>query len=85
MNPTPKTQLPKPNSTNMDQQEFTEGKDYYFNEEGFLVLTERFLKERGYCCGMGCLHCPYKESGKDTGKDFKTTTESSEDDLHKSG
>lgn len=33
--------------------------DYYFNEEGLMVLTELYLKERGYCCGNGCLHCPY--------------------------
>jgi Family of unknown function (DUF5522) len=33
--------------------------DYYFNEEGLMVLTESYLKERGYCCGNGCLHCPY--------------------------
>ena len=24
-----------------------------------MVLTEKYLKERGYCCGNGCLHCPY--------------------------
>lgn len=24
-----------------------------------MVLTEAYLKERGYCCGNGCLHCPY--------------------------
>ncbi len=24
-----------------------------------MVLTESYLKERGYCCGSGCLHCPY--------------------------
>jgi hypothetical protein len=33
--------------------------DYYFNKEGLMVLTESYLKERGYCCGNGCLHCPY--------------------------
>jgi len=33
--------------------------DYYFNERGLLVLTAHFLKNRGYCCGNGCLHCPY--------------------------
>jgi hypothetical protein len=36
-----------------------EGVDYYLNEEGLLVLTEKFLLERGYCCGNGCVHCPY--------------------------
>ena len=31
-----------------------EGKDYYFNEQGFMVLTEAYLLRRGYCCGNGC-------------------------------
>jgi hypothetical protein len=35
-----------------------EGIDFYF-ENGFMVLTARFLKKRGYCCGNGCRHCPY--------------------------
>jgi hypothetical protein len=33
--------------------------DFYFNENGLMVLTESYLKERGYCCGNGCLNCPY--------------------------
>lgn len=37
----------------------TEGLDYYFNEEGKMVLTAHYLLNRGYCCGNGCLHCPY--------------------------
>ena len=36
-----------------------EGKDYYFNEPGLIVLTEAYLLRRGYCCGNGCKHCPY--------------------------
>jgi len=40
---------------------FVEGVDYYF-ENGLMVLTELFLKERGYCCDNGCRHCPYKNS-----------------------
>ncbi|MBK7433060.1 MAG: hypothetical protein IPI66_03585 [Chitinophagaceae bacterium] len=37
-----------------------EGEDYYYNEEGYLVLTARYHLERGHCCGNGCLHCPYQ-------------------------
>ncbi|MEZ5345588.1 MAG: DUF5522 domain-containing protein [Pyrinomonadaceae bacterium] len=37
---------------------FVEGIDYYF-EGGFLVMTEKFLLDRGYCCKNGCRHCPY--------------------------
>ena len=36
-----------------------EGLDYYFNEEGKMVLTAHYLLNRGYCCGNGCKHCPY--------------------------
>ncbi len=36
-----------------------QGDDYYFNEQGRVVFTAAFLKRRGYCCGSGCLHCPY--------------------------
>ena len=33
--------------------------DFYLNEEGMTVFTEKFLKERGYCCESDCTHCPY--------------------------
>lgn len=36
-----------------------EGEDYYLNDEGYVVLTAKFHLQRGYCCGNGCLHCPY--------------------------
>ena len=36
-----------------------EGIDYYY-ENGLMVLTEKFLLDRGYCCGNGCRHCPYQ-------------------------
>ncbi|QYO65564.1 DUF5522 domain-containing protein [Leptolyngbya sp. 7M] len=38
---------------------FEEGVHFYF-ENDLMVLTERFLLERGYCCGNGCRHCPYE-------------------------
>jgi hypothetical protein len=38
--------------------EFEKGKDYYL-EDGRVILTERYLKKRGKCCGSGCRHCPY--------------------------
>jgi hypothetical protein len=37
----------------------TEGLDFYFNEEGLMVLTKAYHLDRGYCCGSGCRHCPY--------------------------
>jgi hypothetical protein len=35
-----------------------EGKDYYY-EGPYMVFTEAYLRERGYCCESGCRHCPY--------------------------
>ena len=40
-------------------EELIEGIHYYFNEEGLIVLTEKYHLEKGYCCGNGCMHCPY--------------------------
>ena len=37
-----------------------EGKDFYFNEEGLMVLTAQYLLQRGKCCGKACKHCPYQ-------------------------
>ncbi|MBV4357799.1 DUF5522 domain-containing protein [Pinibacter aurantiacus] len=36
-----------------------EGLDFYYNDQGFIVLTEKYHLERGHCCGNGCRHCPY--------------------------
>ena len=36
-----------------------EGADFYYNEQGFMVLTAKYHLERGHCCGNGCKHCPY--------------------------
>jgi len=38
----------------------TENIDYYFNADGLMVLTAKYLLDRGYCCGNGCKHCPYE-------------------------
>jgi len=37
-----------------------EGEDYYVNGDGLVILTEKYLRERGYCCGNGCKHCPFE-------------------------
>jgi hypothetical protein len=36
-----------------------EGIDYIFNENGMLVFTAKYLQERGFCCGNGCVNCPF--------------------------
>lgn len=52
------------NNTNKSKTEkFVEGVDYYF-ENRLMVLTEHFLKKRGYCCDNNCRHCPYKDKKK---------------------
>jgi len=35
-----------------------EGLDFYL-EGPFVVFTEKYLRDRGYCCESGCRHCPY--------------------------
>jgi hypothetical protein len=35
-----------------------EGVDYYI-EDGLMVFTAHYLRNRGYCCQSGCRHCPY--------------------------
>ena len=54
----------------------TEGVDFYYNEAGFIVFTEKYHLEKGYCCGHGCKHCPYpkENNGERTSsgaKDFE--------------
>lgn len=39
--------------------ELIENTDFYINEDGLVVLTEKYHLEKGYCCGNGCRHCPY--------------------------
>jgi uncharacterized protein DUF5522 len=39
-------------------QKLVEGEDFYY-EGRFIVFTEKFLRERGYCCESGCRHCPF--------------------------
>jgi Family of unknown function (DUF5522) len=36
-----------------------EGIDYILSKDGYRIMTERFLINRGYCCGNGCQNCPY--------------------------
>jgi hypothetical protein len=37
-----------------------EGEDFYYNEQGYVVLTEKYHFKKGFCCGNGCRHCPYQ-------------------------
>ena len=42
----------------MIERELIEGIDYYL-ENGLMVFTDQYLRDRGYCCTSGCRHCPY--------------------------
>ena len=42
--------------------ELVEKEDFYYNEQGYFVLTAKYHLQRGYCCGHGCKHCPYNYS-----------------------
>ena len=33
--------------------------DYYFDDNGLMVMTAAFHSKRGFCCGNACRHCPY--------------------------
>jgi hypothetical protein len=41
------------------EQPLIEGEDYYA-EGGTIVFTAQYHLRRGYCCGRGCRHCPYR-------------------------
>ena len=49
------------------QASLKENEDFYYNQEGYRVFTEKHHLKRGYCCKSGCKHCPY-------GYDKKTDT-----------
>ncbi|WP_439505223.1 DUF5522 domain-containing protein [Sediminibacterium sp.] len=39
--------------------ELIEGKDFYYDEKGYMVFTAEYHLNKGHCCGYGCRHCPY--------------------------
>lgn len=52
-----------------------EGEDFYYNEQGYIVLTAKYHLDRGHCCGNGCRHCPYDHinvPGHQSGEAFTT-------------
>ncbi len=38
--------------------------DFYYNDNGLMVMTESYHLRRGYCCDNGCKHCPYKNKNE---------------------
>jgi hypothetical protein len=45
-----------------------EPEDYYF-EGPNIVFTAAYHLKRGYCCGSGCRHCPYREAKSEQDSD----------------
>ena len=43
----------------MSNSTIKENEDFYYNEQGYKVFTEKYHLKRGYCCKSGCKHCPY--------------------------
>ncbi len=43
----------------LSKSELKEGIHFYYNQQGYMVLTETYHQLRGFCCKSGCLHCPY--------------------------
>jgi hypothetical protein len=41
------------------KKEFIEGVHYYL-QNGMVIMTEKYHKQRGFCCGNGCKHCCYE-------------------------
>ena len=57
-----------------DDEKLEEGKDYYFNDKGLLVLTREFLLKRGFCCHNNCTNCPCREElSKQKRRDIAST------------
>lgn len=50
--------LPQDDRFTRFSSQLKEDEDFYL-ENGYRVMTEDFLRKRGYCCGNGCRHCPY--------------------------
>ena len=48
----------QPSEVKVKAETLVEGLDFYF-EDGLMVLTRRYLSNRGFCCENGCRHCPY--------------------------
>jgi len=33
--------------------------EFYMSADGYIIFTEKFHLNRGYCCKNSCKHCPY--------------------------
>lgn len=57
--------LPDPSSDSApapatpENKPLVEGEDFY-REGPYVVFTDAYHLRRGYCCGSGCRHCPWR-------------------------
>ena len=54
----PYTLPPRKKKMKNENSELIEGIDFYF-EKGSFIFTEKYHKDKGYCCENNCRHCPY--------------------------
>ena len=38
--------------------------DFYYDNNGMMVMTDSYHRRRGTCCGNGCRNCPYEPQHK---------------------
>jgi biotin synthase-like enzyme len=64
----------------MTEKSFILDIDYYL-EEGRVVFTSQYLKNKGVCCSTGCRHCPFhpKHTKDSKNTDIDEETEIIED------
>jgi len=36
-----------------------EGIHFYYDNDHYMVFTEKYHLDKGFCCGNGCRHCPF--------------------------
>ncbi|HEX4007658.1 MAG TPA: DUF5522 domain-containing protein [Acidobacteriaceae bacterium] len=59
--------LPEPSAEEKTEpRPLVEGEDFY-REGPYVVFTAAYHLRRGTCCGSGCRHCPWGESGEAVG------------------
>lgn len=56
-----------------------ESEDFYW-ESSSLVFTAAYHLKRGFCCGSGCRHCPYKEGAVTNAAPLDSTTQNDKED-----
>ncbi|MBI3992535.1 MAG: hypothetical protein HY342_04625 [Candidatus Lambdaproteobacteria bacterium] len=55
---------PTPDAAQPAAEELVRGRDYELDALGRWVFTRGHLLRRGYCCFLGCRHCPHGQAGR---------------------